>query len=65
MGGGDGVARPGRRRRHAPGWRTGGMSDRGSFSQITGILSGYFSRMRAASAARFSNGWSCSGMRRG
>eukprot|EP00964_Phaeocystis_antarctica_P100691 scaffold66281_cov51-Phaeocystis_antarctica.AAC.2 len=38
---------------------TGAMSDRGSFSQMTGILSGYFSRMRAASAARFSNGWSC------
>merc|ERR1719399_2652263 len=37
---------------------TGAMSDRGSFSQMTGILSGYFSRMRAA-AARFSNGWSC------
>eukprot|EP00315_Gephyrocapsa_oceanica_P009454 CAMPEP_0185306338 /NCGR_PEP_ID=MMETSP1363-20130426/16020_1 /TAXON_ID=38817 /ORGANISM="Gephyrocapsa oceanica, Strain RCC1303" /LENGTH=86 /DNA_ID=CAMNT_0027903621 /DNA_START=305 /DNA_END=565 /DNA_ORIENTATION=- len=37
---------------------TGGMSERGSFSQMTGMRSGYFSRIRAASACRFSNGWS-------
>ena len=38
---------------------TGGMSERGSFSQMTGMRSGYFSRMRAASALRLSIGWSC------
>ena len=30
--------------------RTGGMSERGSFSQMTGMRSGYFSRMRMASS---------------
>eukprot|EP00418_Pyrodinium_bahamense_P097442 CAMPEP_0179039434 /NCGR_PEP_ID=MMETSP0796-20121207/15139_1 /TAXON_ID=73915 /ORGANISM="Pyrodinium bahamense, Strain pbaha01" /LENGTH=76 /DNA_ID=CAMNT_0020735767 /DNA_START=344 /DNA_END=574 /DNA_ORIENTATION=- len=33
-----------------------GRSERGAFSQITGMRSGYLAKMRLASALRFSNG---------